>query len=118
MCRTADAGDQAVRGRRRHRALAAGGPGLGSVRDRYPDRLGNGQHQLHRIEGSADGASWSTLADRTGTTDTSQVQAAAFAARTRHLRVTVTGLPSGVWASIRSFESYDRPFTTSLAIPS
>ncbi|MFD8706952.1 alpha-L-fucosidase [Kitasatospora sp. NPDC059648] len=63
-----------------------------------------------RIDGSADGASWSTLADLTGNTAAAQVQTAGFTARTRHVRVTVTGLDSGAWASIRSLEVYDRPF--------
>jgi alpha-L-fucosidase len=32
------------------------------------------------------------------------------------VRVTVTGLPEGTWASIRSLELYDRPFTDTLSI--
>ncbi|MEU7872862.1 RICIN domain-containing protein [Dactylosporangium sp. NPDC049140] len=64
----------------------------------------------YRIEGSTDNATWSTLADRTATTGTSQVQVAAFTAQARYVRVTVTALPSGVWASIRNLEVYDRPF--------
>jgi alpha-L-fucosidase len=54
------------------------------------------------------------LADRTGTTSTSQVQAAMFSAQVRYVRVTVTGLPTGVWASIRNLEVYDRPFSADL----
>jgi alpha-L-fucosidase len=42
------------------------------------------------------------------------VQAAQFSAQVRYVRVTVTGLPAGVWASIRNFEIYDRPFTADL----
>ncbi|WP_460338214.1 alpha-L-fucosidase [Actinoallomurus acanthiterrae] len=71
----------------------------------------------YRIEGSTNGTTWTTLADLTGTTDTGQVQTATFTAQARYVRVTVTGLPSGAWASIRSLEIYDRPFTTGLAIP-
>jgi alpha-L-fucosidase len=67
----------------------------------------------YRIEGSTDNVSWTTLADRTDTT-TSQVQAAQFSASARYVRVTVTGLPSGVWASIRNLEVYDRPFAADL----
>ncbi|MHC5905967.1 alpha-L-fucosidase [Streptomyces sp. S6] len=67
----------------------------------------------YRIEGSADGTAWSTLADLTATTATGQVQVSAFQAQARYVRVTVTGLPSGTWASIRSLEVYDRPFTAS-----
>jgi alpha-L-fucosidase len=65
----------------------------------------------YRIEGSTDGTTWTTLADRTATTSTSQVQVAVFTAVARYVRVTVTGLPSGVRASIRAFEVYDRPFS-------
>jgi alpha-L-fucosidase len=68
----------------------------------------------YRIEGSTDNANWTTLADRTGTTSTSQVQVSVFNAQARYVRVTVTGLPSGAWASIRSLEVYDRPFAADL----
>ncbi|MFI6014630.1 RICIN domain-containing protein [Streptomyces sp. NPDC051243] len=63
----------------------------------------------YRIEGSTDNANWITLADLTATTGTSQVRVCVFRAQARYVRVTVTGLPSGVWASIRSLEVYDRP---------
>ncbi|MFD2689235.1 alpha-L-fucosidase [Streptomyces phyllanthi] len=68
----------------------------------------------YRIEGSTDNTTWTTLADRTGTTSTSQVQVAMFSASARYVRVTVTGLPSGAWASIRGLEVYDRPFAADL----
>ncbi|MFI2206633.1 discoidin domain-containing protein [Streptomyces sp. NPDC020192] len=67
-----------------------------------------------RIEGSTDNSTWTTLADLTGTTSTSQAQVALFRAQARYVRVTVTGLPSTVWASIRSLEVYDRPFSADL----
>ncbi|WP_051709039.1 alpha-L-fucosidase [Streptomyces sp. NRRL S-350] len=63
-----------------------------------------------RIDGSADGSTWSTLADLTGNTAAAQVQTTTFTARTRYVRVTVTGLDTGAWASIRSLEVYDRAF--------
>ncbi|MDX2600796.1 alpha-L-fucosidase [Streptomyces caniscabiei] len=68
----------------------------------------------YRIEGSTDNTTWTTLADRTDTTSTSQVQVAMFSASARYVRVTVTGLPSGVWASLRNVEVYDRPFAADL----
>ncbi|MDX3452618.1 RICIN domain-containing protein [Streptomyces sp. ME02-8801-2C] len=68
----------------------------------------------YRIEGSTDNSNWSMLADRTGTTSTSQVQVAMFSASARYIRVTVTGLPSGAWASIRNLEVHDRPFAADL----
>ncbi|PWG14320.1 alpha-fucosidase [Streptomyces sp. V2] len=66
----------------------------------------------YRIEGSTDDAAWTTLADLTATTGTAQVQVSAFQTQARYVRVTVTGLPSGTWASIRGLELYDRPFST------
>ncbi|MEV0399648.1 alpha-L-fucosidase [Actinoallomurus sp. NPDC050550] len=93
---------------------------LGSTRSLTGTRIAwefDNTRYRYRIEGSANGTTWTTLADLTGTTDTSQVQTATFSAQARYVRVTVTGLPSGAWASIRSFEIYDRPFTAGLAIP-
>ncbi|MER7757899.1 alpha-L-fucosidase [Kitasatospora sp. NPDC097643] len=63
-----------------------------------------------RVDGSTDGSTWTTLADRTGNTTAAQVQVLTFTARTRYVRVTVTGLDTGAWASIRSLEVYDRAF--------
>ncbi|MDF3149305.1 hypothetical protein, partial [Streptomyces sp. T21Q-yed] len=51
------------------------------------------------------------MTDLTATTGTSHVQVSVFRAQARYVRVTDTGLPSGVWASIRSLEVYDRPFS-------
>ncbi|WP_220213455.1 alpha-L-fucosidase [Streptomyces shenzhenensis] len=68
----------------------------------------------YKIEGSTDNTTWSMLADRTATTFTSQVHVTQFAARARYVRVTVTGLPPGSWASIRNLEVYDRPFAADL----
>jgi alpha-L-fucosidase len=68
----------------------------------------------YRIEGSTDNTTWTTLVDRTDTTSTSQVQTVVLSAQARYVRVTVTGLPTGVWASIRNLELYDRPFTADL----
>ncbi|MFI6931635.1 alpha-L-fucosidase [Streptomyces sp. NPDC050287] len=70
-----------------------------------------GTNYRYRIEGSTDNAGWTTLADLTATTDTSQVRVSVLSAQARYVRVTVTGLPSGAWASIRSLEVYDRPFS-------
>jgi|GEM_PF-4712523 len=86
---------------------------LGSVRTVTGARIAwefGGHRYGYRIEGSADGSSWTTLADLTATTNTAQVQTVAFSTATRHLRLTVSALDSGCWASVRSFEVYDRPF--------
>ncbi|MET8763483.1 alpha-L-fucosidase [Lentzea sp. NPDC004782] len=85
---------------------------LGSIRSITGVRIAwerDATNYRYRVEGSADNTTWTALADRTATTSTSQVQTAVFSARARYVRVTVTGLPSGSWASIRNFEVYDRP---------
>jgi alpha-L-fucosidase len=74
----------------------------------------DGQNYRYRIEGSTDNSTWTTL-DETATDSTSQVRTSTFSTEARHVRVTVTGLPEGTWASIRSLELYDRPFTDTLS---
>ncbi|MFI6931050.1 alpha-L-fucosidase [Streptomyces sp. NPDC050287] len=90
---------------------------LGSARSLTGTRIVwelDGKNYQYKIEGSADNSTWTTLADLTATAGTSQVQVALFSARARYVRVTVTGLPSGAWASIRNLEVYNRPFTADL----
>ncbi|WP_405577736.1 alpha-L-fucosidase [Streptomyces sp. NBC_01092] len=87
---------------------------LGSVRSLTGTRIAwesPATNYRYRMECSTDNADWTTLADLTATTGTGQVQVSVFRAQARYVRVTVTGLPSGVWASIRSLEVYDRPFS-------
>ncbi|MFE9451927.1 RICIN domain-containing protein [Streptomyces sp. NPDC006739] len=69
---------------------------------------------LCQIEGSTDNSTWTMLADSTATAGTSQVQTVVFQAQARYVRVTVTGLPAGAWASIRNLEVHDRPFSADL----
>jgi alpha-L-fucosidase len=86
---------------------------LGSVRTVTGARIAwefAGRRYGYHVDGSTDGSTWTTLSDRTTTTSTSQVQTVGFATHTRYLRLTVTALESGCWASVRSFEVYDRPF--------
>lgn len=65
----------------------------------------------YRLDGSGDGRNWATLSNRVQTASTSQIQTLVFSAEVRHVRLTVTGLPAGVSASVRSLELYDRAFT-------
>ncbi|MEV7026079.1 alpha-L-fucosidase [Kitasatospora sp. NPDC093558] len=90
---------------------------LGSIRSLTGARIAwelDRTNYRYKIEGSTDNAGWTTLADLTATTGTSQVQVSQFRARARYVRVIITGLPDGVWASIRSLEVYDRPFGADL----
>jgi hypothetical protein len=57
----------------------------------------------YRIEVSADNASWTTMADRTLNGTAAGLMDDPFTASARYVRVTVTGLPSGIWASFFEF---------------
>ncbi|QDN75385.1 Tat pathway signal protein [Streptomyces sp. S1A1-7] len=90
---------------------------LGSTRSLTGTRIAwelDKTNYQYKIEGSTDNSTWTTLVDNTATAGTSQVQTAVFQAQARYVRVTVTGLPAGVYASIRNLEVYDRPFTADL----
>lgn len=87
---------------------------LGSTRSLTGTRIAwelDKTNYRYKIEGSTDNSTWTTVVDSAATTSTSQVQAVTFRAQARYVRVTVTGLPSGAWASVRSLEIYDRPFS-------
>ncbi|MFC5666020.1 alpha-L-fucosidase [Kitasatospora misakiensis] len=86
---------------------------LGSTRSLTGTRIAwelDRTNYRYRIEASTDNSVWTTVADLTATTSTSQVQLAQFRTQARYVRVTVTGLPTNVYASIRNLEVYDRPF--------
>ncbi|MCD9880838.1 RICIN domain-containing protein [Streptomyces guryensis] len=90
---------------------------LGSTRSLTGTRIAwelDKTNYRYKIEGSTDNTTWTMLVDNTATAGTGQVQAAAFRAQARYIRVTVTGLPAGAWASIRTLEVYDRPFSADL----
>lgn len=66
----------------------------------------------YKIEGSADGKTWTLLSDQSKAEAGPQVRQHPFDAKgTRHVRLTVTGVPSGSWASFTEFEV----FSTQLA---
>jgi hypothetical protein len=62
----------------------------------------DGKRYRYKVEGSADRKNWSLLSDQTNTTATSQVQDLKFqkARQVRYVKITVTGLDEGCWASI------------------
>ena len=54
----------------------------------------------YKVEGSGDGASWTTLSDQTRSNERAQDRTHEFIAKgIRHVRVTVTGIGGGSWAS-------------------
>ena len=73
--------------------------GLSGCQIRWPFR---GKCYRYKVEGSADAKKWSLLSDQTNTTATSQVHDLKFpkADPVRYLKITVTGLDDGCWASI------------------
>lgn len=60
-----------------------------------------GLHYTCRIEGSRDGASWATLADRSAAPGVGDGPVAVTPADVRYLRVTVLGCETSNWASLR-----------------
>lgn len=63
---------------------------------------------LFKVEGSPNGTTWSPVLDQTSSTSstTSQSYPLAAAPQARWVKVTVTGLPAGVWASFFEFGVY------------
>ena len=62
----------------------------------------DGKRYRYKVEGSSDRRNWSLLSDQTGTAATSQVHDLKFGKTTqvRYVKITVTGLDEGCWASI------------------
>jgi beta-galactosidase len=70
----------------------------------------------YKIETSSDGTAWTVAVDRTGT---GQIDTDTFAATARYVRITVTSLPSGAWASfyeLRLFSNASPLGSASVAI--
>lgn len=61
---------------------------------------------------STDGTTWTTAVDKRGNTGTAQTQTDAFSSTARYVRITVTGLAAGTWASMYSFSVYGTPGST------
>ena len=66
----------------------------------------DGQAYKYTIDVSNDNVNWTTKINKTGNSNSSQVQTDYFVANARYVRVSVTGLPSGVTASIKDFKVF------------
>jgi hypothetical protein len=68
----------------------------------------DGKRYRYKVEGSADRKHWSLLSDQTSATSTSQVHDLKFrkAKHIRYVKITVTGLDEGCWASIREVKIF------------
>jgi hypothetical protein len=62
----------------------------------------DGKRYRYKVEGSTDRKNWSLLSDQTNATATSQVRDLKFqkARQVRYVKITVTDLDEGCWASI------------------
>jgi hypothetical protein len=58
------------------------------------------------IEVSTNQTSWTVVADKSGNTISSQTSSDNFSARGRYVRVVITGLPGGAWASFYEFQVF------------
>jgi len=64
-------------------------------------------HYIYKVEGSADGKSWSVLSDHTKDASRVADRAHKFTARNiRHVRLNVPEVADGHWASVFSFEVF------------
>lgn len=70
----------------------------------------DGMTYRYKVEGSADGKTWSMLSDRTRSTVTLQVHDLTFkdARGIRYVKITITGFDDGCWASISEVKVFGR----------
>ena len=82
---------------------------LGSARDLKGAKIiwqTAGKYQ-YTVEGSTDGAKWVTLSDQSKKEDAQQVHNLAFDHKgIRHVKITATGLPTGLWGTFTEVEIY------------
>jgi hypothetical protein len=64
----------------------------------------SGKVYKYKIETSHDNVNWTLQVDKTNNSSTDQIQNDAFYDTARYVRITVTGLASGVWASFYDFK--------------
>ena len=77
----------------------------------------SGKAYKYKIETSNDNVNWTLKADKTSNTNTDQVQNDVFYDTARYVRITVTGLPSGAWASFYDFKVLGEPKNLALVRP-
>lgn len=59
------------------------------------------------IEASGNNVDWTTIADKRTNAIASAVMDDNFDVSTRYVRITITGLPRGMWASLFEFSLFD-----------
>lgn len=68
----------------------------------------SGKVYKYRIEVSTDDNNWIQVIDKTNNTSTKQIQADGFSTTARYVRITVTGLSYGSWASFWEFKVFGK----------
>jgi hypothetical protein len=71
----------------------------------------NGVTYDYTVAVSPDSTNWTTVVNKTANPSTAQLQADVFLAAGRYVRVTVTGLPAGDWASFDEFQVFGTAIT-------
>ncbi|GKX32287.1 hypothetical protein SH1V18_47670 [Vallitalea longa] len=67
-----------------------------------------GKRYRYKIETSIDNNNWTTVVDKTGNTNTNQIQRDQFnPTDARYVKITITGLETDVWASFWEFGVYE-----------
>jgi hypothetical protein len=66
----------------------------------------SGKVYKYKVETSTDNTNWTLKVDKTNNTSTAQIQTDPFTATARYVRITVTGLASGAWASFFEFRVF------------
>jgi hypothetical protein len=69
----------------------------------------NNRVYKYRVEVSTNNSTWTTVVNKTNNTSTAQTQTDTFSATARYVRITVTGLQSGTWASFYEFRVFGSP---------
>lgn len=67
----------------------------------------DGNVYQYKIDISNDNMNWTTIVDKTNYTQAEQVQTDNYNANARYIRITVTGLDSGCWASFYECKIFD-----------
>jgi hypothetical protein len=66
----------------------------------------SGKVYKYKVEVSADNTNWTLKADKTNNTSAAQTQSDSFSGAVRYVRITVTGMEPGCWASFFEFRVF------------
>ena len=83
---------------------------LGQLRDLSGAKIvwQTGGRYQYVVEGSVDGKSWVMLSDQSNRKELQQAHELAFEHQgLRHVRITTTGLPDGLWGTFMEVEMYE-----------